>query len=61
VVAGAAAVIVTDVPSGCAVLGSPAMRMAANIDLYKAQRRLPRLMRAVSELQKAVFKSDKTP
>lgn len=61
VVAGAASIIVSNVPSGRAVLGYPAVRMDSHLEIYKAQRRLPRLAKTVADLQKAVFKTDKTP
>ncbi len=54
VVAGGATKIFTNVPSGRAVLGSPATKMDAQVELYKAQRRLPRLVRQIAELQATV-------
>jgi len=35
------------------------MKMDSHIETYKALRRLPKLMRTVAELQKAVFKTDR--
>jgi UDP-3-O-[3-hydroxymyristoyl] glucosamine N-acyltransferase len=35
--------------------------METQVEMYKGLRRLPRLMKSVAELQKAVFKTDKTP
>ncbi len=61
VVTGASTIILSTVPPGRALLGYPAVRMEAQVDMYKALRRLPRLAKTVADLQKAVFKSDKTP
>lgn len=54
VVAGGSTKIYSNAPAGRMLLGSPAMRMDKQIELYKAQRRLPRLLTQVSELQKTV-------
>ncbi|MHA7888018.1 UDP-3-O-(3-hydroxymyristoyl)glucosamine N-acyltransferase [Roseicyclus sp.] len=61
VVTGASTIILSTVPPGRALLGYPAVRMETQVEMYKGLRRLPRLAKAVAELQKAVFKSDKTP
>jgi UDP-3-O-[3-hydroxymyristoyl] glucosamine N-acyltransferase len=45
VVAAAGALILSNVPAGRVVMGSPATRMDAQIESYKALRRLPRLLR----------------
>jgi UDP-3-O-[3-hydroxymyristoyl] glucosamine N-acyltransferase len=60
VVAGGATKMLTKVPAGRVVLGYPATKMDKNIELYKLQRRLPRLFEQVAALQKAVFKSGDT-
>lgn len=60
VVAGGASKILSNVPAGRAVMGYPATRMDANIEAYKALRRLPRLARAVAELEKRVPKPDRS-
>ncbi|KAA0920893.1 UDP-3-O-(3-hydroxymyristoyl)glucosamine N-acyltransferase [Aquicoccus porphyridii] len=44
VVAGGASVILSKVPAGRVVLGYPAVRMDQHVDIYKALRRLPRMM-----------------
>jgi UDP-3-O-[3-hydroxymyristoyl] glucosamine N-acyltransferase len=46
---------------GRMLMGSPAVKLDTHVEMYKALRRLPRLARTVAELQKAVFKSDRTP
>ncbi|MFN3527222.1 MAG: UDP-3-O-(3-hydroxymyristoyl)glucosamine N-acyltransferase, partial [Paracoccus sp. (in: a-proteobacteria)] len=56
VVAGGSTKIYSNAPAGRMLLGSPAMRMDSQIELYKAQRRLPRLLAQMSELQKTVKK-----
>ena len=44
VVAGGAAVILSKVPAGRMILGYPAVKMDMHVDMYKAQRRLPKMM-----------------
>ena len=51
--------VLSNVPAGRTMLGYPATQMDRQMEIYKAQRRLPRLMREVAELRKAVFKSGK--
>ena len=58
VVAGGGSSILSNVPAGRAVLGYPAVKMDSHIESYKALRRLPRLMRDVAALKKAISKSD---
>jgi UDP-3-O-[3-hydroxymyristoyl] glucosamine N-acyltransferase len=57
VVAGGATKIFTNAPAGRVLLGSPAMKMEAQVEATKNIRRLPRLFRQVAELQKAVSKT----
>lgn len=61
VVTGASTIILTTVPSGRALMGYPAVRMETQVEMYKALRRLPRLAKTLAEMQKAVFKTGKTP
>ena len=61
VVTGASTIILSTVPPGRALLGYPAVRMETQVEMYKALRRLPRLAQTVAALQKAVFKTGKTP
>ncbi|MCE8007793.1 UDP-3-O-(3-hydroxymyristoyl)glucosamine N-acyltransferase [Aestuariivita sp.] len=56
VIAGGGSKVLTNIPAGRVVLGYPATKMDTQIEAYKALRRLPRLMRDVQTLQKAVFK-----
>jgi UDP-3-O-[3-hydroxymyristoyl] glucosamine N-acyltransferase len=57
VVAGGATKIFTNAPAGRVLLGSPAVKMEAHVEMMKALRRLPRLFEQVRDLQKAVSKS----
>jgi len=58
VVATGATKIISNVPAGRVMMGYPAIKMELHTEIYKAQRRLPRLMRDVAALRKAVFKDD---
>jgi UDP-3-O-[3-hydroxymyristoyl] glucosamine N-acyltransferase len=61
VVAAGATKIYSNVPAGRMLMGSPAVKLETHVEMYKALRRLPRLARTVAELQKAVFKSGRSP
>lgn len=61
VVAAGATKIYSNVPAGRMLMGSPAVQMETHVEMYKSLRRLPRLAKTVAELQKAVFKPDRTP
>ena len=56
VIAGGGTKLMSNVPAGRTMLGYPATQMDKQVDMYKAIRRLPRLLRAVADLRKAVFK-----
>ncbi len=56
VVAAGSSKILTNVPAGRVVMGYPAVKMETHTEIYKAQRRLPRLQRDVAELKKTVSK-----
>lgn len=58
VIAGGGTKLMSNVPAGRTMLGYPATQMDKQVDMYKAMRRLPRLLRDVAALRKAVFKSD---
>lgn len=60
VITGGATKIMSNVPAGRVMLGYPAVKMESHIESYKALRRLPRLFRDVAELQKSVFKPNKS-
>lgn len=54
VVAGGGSGIVSNVPQGRVVMGYPSVRMDQHVEIYKAQRRLPKILAQFSELQKTV-------
>ncbi|NIZ14654.1 UDP-3-O-(3-hydroxymyristoyl)glucosamine N-acyltransferase [Phaeobacter sp. HF9A] len=56
VIAGGGTKILSNVPAGRVMMGYPAVKMDTHTEIYKAQRRLPRLMRDLDALKKAVFK-----
>lgn len=58
VVIAAATAVLSNVPSNRTMMGTPAVKMETNIEMYKALRRLPRLFKKVEALQKHVSKSD---
>ncbi len=51
VVAGGATAILSKVPAGRVVLGYPAIKMDQHLDIYKAQRRLPKMAEELAELK----------
>ena len=58
VIAGGGTKIMSNVPAGRVVLGYPAQKMTAEVESYKAIRRLPRLFAQVEALKKAISKGD---
>ncbi len=60
VIAGGGTKILSNVPAGRAVLGYPAVKMDNQVEIYKALRRLPRLMRDFDALKKSIFNGSKT-
>lgn len=46
--------VMSNVPAGRVMLGYPAVRIESQVEIYKALRRLPRLVRDVAALRKAV-------
>ncbi|MFP7675143.1 UDP-3-O-(3-hydroxymyristoyl)glucosamine N-acyltransferase [Marivita sp. S0852] len=58
VITGGATKVLSNVPAGRVMLGYPAMKMDAQLDLYKQLRRLPRLIADVAALKKSVSKTD---
>ncbi|MEM6309011.1 MAG: UDP-3-O-(3-hydroxymyristoyl)glucosamine N-acyltransferase [Pseudomonadota bacterium] len=55
-ITGGATVVLSNIPAGRVMLGYPAVKMDTQLEIHKAQRRLPRLARDVAELKSAVFK-----
>ncbi|MEL6449818.1 MAG: UDP-3-O-(3-hydroxymyristoyl)glucosamine N-acyltransferase [Pseudomonadota bacterium] len=58
VVLAAACKVMSSVRAGKVMLGYPATEMQTQLDSYKALRRLPRIMRQIAEIKKAVSKSE---
>jgi len=58
VIAAGKAGISSNVPPKRVIMGNPAVKMEANVEIYKATRRLPRLVEKVAALEKIVFKKD---
>ncbi|MEW2913584.1 UDP-3-O-(3-hydroxymyristoyl)glucosamine N-acyltransferase [Leisingera sp. JC11] len=56
VISGGGTKILSNVPAGRVIMGYPGVKMETHTEMYKAQRRLPRLMRDIELLKKAVFK-----
>jgi len=56
VIAGGGTKILSNVPAGRVIMGYPGVKMSTHTEIYKAQRRLPRMARDVEALKKAVFK-----
>ncbi|MBK0328428.1 UDP-3-O-(3-hydroxymyristoyl)glucosamine N-acyltransferase [Rhodobacteraceae bacterium F11138] len=59
-IAGGGTKILSNVPAGRVVMGYPAVKMETHTEIYKAQRRLPRLARDIAALQKAVLNRGST-
>lgn len=59
VIAAGKAGISSNVPPKRVIMGNPAVKMEANIESYKAIRRLPRLIEKIAALEKIVFKNAK--
>ncbi len=57
VIAGGGTKIFTNAPAGRVLLGYPAVKMEAHVEMQKALRRLPRLAARVSEIEKIVGSS----
>lgn len=56
VIAAGSTKILSNAPAGRVLMGYPAVKMETHTEMYKAQRRLPRLMKDIEALKKAVFK-----
>lgn len=60
VIAAGGTKLLSNVPAGRVMMGYPAVKMDTNTEMYKALRRLPRMMRDFTALKKAVSKQDPT-
>jgi UDP-3-O-[3-hydroxymyristoyl] glucosamine N-acyltransferase len=56
VITGGATKVLSNVPAGRVMLGYPAIQMDKQLELYKLMRRLPRLFRDFTALQKRLPK-----
>lgn len=56
VITGGGTKVLSNVPSGRAMLGYPAVKMETHIEAYKGLRRLPRLVKDIADLKKAILK-----
>ncbi len=56
VIVGVASTVMSNIPKGRAVLGSPAVKIEQSIASYKSLRRLPRVLARLEALQKQVSK-----
>lgn len=56
VISGGGTKILSNVPAGRVIMGYPGIKMSSHTEIYKSQRRLPRLAREIEALKKAVFK-----
>ena len=57
VIFGGGTKVLSNVPAGRVMMGYPAVRMDQHVDMYKALRRLPRVLRDLASRQKPVPKS----
>ncbi|MBZ8119410.1 UDP-3-O-(3-hydroxymyristoyl)glucosamine N-acyltransferase [Roseovarius sp. LXJ103] len=55
VICGGGTKVLSNIPAGRVMLGYPAMKMDAHVEMYKGMRRLSRLYKEVDRLKKAVF------
>jgi UDP-3-O-[3-hydroxymyristoyl] glucosamine N-acyltransferase len=60
VIAAGGSKLLSNMPAGRVVMGYPAVKMDLNTDMYKALRRLPRALKDLAALKKAVPKSDES-
>jgi len=54
VVVGGGSIVTSNAPAGRVLMGFPAVRMDQHVEIYKASRRLPRILTQIAELQKTV-------
>jgi UDP-3-O-[3-hydroxymyristoyl] glucosamine N-acyltransferase len=59
VITGGATKVLSNIPSGRVMLGYPAMKMETQLEVYRNLRKLPRLLKDLKDLKKAIFKSSK--
>jgi UDP-3-O-[3-hydroxymyristoyl] glucosamine N-acyltransferase len=59
VITGGATKVLSNIPAGRVMLGYPAMKMDAQLEVYRNLRKLPKLLKEFTKIKKAVFKSTK--
>ena len=59
VITGGATKVLSNIPAGRVMLGYPAMKMDTQLEVYRNLRKLPKLVKELTKIKKAVFKSKK--
>ena len=59
VITGGATKVLSNIPAGRVMLGYPAMKMDAQLEVYRNLRKLPKLVKELTKIKKAIFKSTK--
>ena len=59
VITGGATKVLSNIPAGRVMLGYPAMKMDTQLEVYRNLRKLPKLVKELTKIKKAVFKSTK--
>ena len=60
-ITGGATKVLSNIPAGRVMLGYPAMKMEAQLEVYKNLRRLPRVLNDLSRLKKLLSDPDNSP
>jgi UDP-3-O-[3-hydroxymyristoyl] glucosamine N-acyltransferase len=60
-ITGGATKVLSNIPAGRVMLGYPAMKMEAQLEVYKNLRRLPRVLKDLSRLKKSLSDPDNSP
>jgi len=60
-ITGGATKVLSNIPAGRVMLGYPAMKMEAQLEVYKNLRRLPRMLKDLSRLKKSLSDPDNSP
>ena len=59
IITGGATKVLSNIPAGRVMLGYPAMKMDTQLEVYRNLRKLPKLVKELTMIKKAVFKSTK--
>jgi len=60
-ITGGATKVLSNIPAGRVMLGYPAMKMDAQLEVYKNLRRLPRMLKEIARLKKSLSDPDNRP